>query len=367
MSTATRLQEINTRKPAVVTFGVCAAGDPRIDQASRERAGNIVHTIAEAIAAHVSMPDGRPVNVVWSPMLIDGETQADLLAQQFKDAGVNAIVCTPDTWAFPQLSIISLLAHFPQDLPVNITCGNSAPKPGVVFAHALNGALAQSGKLTHLNVGTWPDTGSDPQPSAETVKALVDWCYAALTFVGLRGRRVVVFGADSMGIETGLSHILPTRRTFGLESTRLDLKLVNDLLMKEYYDKKELAALRAWIDKLIGKRLDLAQPGASANFDQSLAMYLIIRNLLQELHAVGGAFKNMLEWGSDLQHGIPLPTCDLAESLLNSTFDHNGPKTAIPFATETDVQGLLTMLASTLALRRQAAVVHGFTQGVACL
>ncbi len=75
-------------------------------------------------------------------------------------------------------------------------------------------------------------------------------------------------------------------------------------------------------------------------------MYLILRDLLQEYNAVGGAFKNMLEWGSDLQHGIPLPTIDIAESLLNSTFDHNGRKTPIPFATETDIQGLLTMLAS---------------------
>lgn len=238
MSHATRLPDVSELTPAVVTFGVCAAGDPRIDQASRERTVNIVRTIADIIAANVSMPDGRPVRVVWTPLLIDGEKQADLVAQQFKAAGVDAIVCTPDTWAYPQLSLISLLAHFPADIPVNITCGNSAPKPGVVFAHAVNGALAQSGRLTHLNVGTWPDTGSDPQPTAETVRALVDWCYAALTTVGLKGRRVVVFGHDSMGMETALAHILPTRHTFGLEITRLDMKLLADMLAKGSYDKK---------------------------------------------------------------------------------------------------------------------------------
>jgi L-fucose isomerase len=37
----------------------------------------------------------------------------------------------------------------------------------------------------------------------------------------------------------------------------------------------------------------------------------------------------------------------MAESLMNSTFDHNGPKQAFPFATEADVQGLLTMLFTT--------------------
>jgi L-fucose isomerase len=32
------------------------------------------------------------------------------------------------------------------------------------------------------------------------------------------------------------------------------------------------------------------------------------------------------------------------ESLFNSTFDHNGPKAAMPYATEADSQALLTML-----------------------
>ena len=96
-------------------------------------------------------------------MLVDGEKQADIVAQQFKEAGVNVLVCTPDTWAFPQLTLISLLAAVPEDTPINITCGNSGPKPGVVFAHAVNGALAQYGRLSHLNVGTWPDTGHEPE------------------------------------------------------------------------------------------------------------------------------------------------------------------------------------------------------------
>jgi L-fucose isomerase len=38
---------------------------------------------------------------------------------------------------------------------------------------------------------------------------------------------------------------------------------------------------------------------------------------------------------------------DVMESLFNSTFDHNGPKPALPYATEADVQGLLTMLVTT--------------------
>ena len=346
MPTATQLPAEADASPQTVTFGVCAAGDPRIDAASRQRTVQIIHTIADAIAANVTLPDGRPVQVVWTPTLIDGERQADLVARQFQAAGVGAIICTPDTWAFPQLSLMSLLAHFPDDLPVNITCGNSAPKPGVVFAHAVNGALAQSGRLTHLNVGSWPDTGQDPQPSPATVQALVDWCYAALTRVGLKGRRVVVFGHDSMGMETALAHIIPTRNTFGLEITRLDMKLLADLLRKQAYDARELSDMRGWLTNHLGARIDLSQPDAADKLDRSLAMYLIMRDLLAELNAVGGGFMNQLEWGSDVR-GLPLPICDLAESLFNATFDHRGAKAALPFATEADVQGLLTMLITT--------------------
>jgi L-fucose isomerase len=329
-----------------VTIGVMGTGDPRIDQESRERAANIVGIVAERIAAAVRTPDGAPVEVVWTPLLVDGEKQADAVGRLFRQAGVDAVVCAPDTWAFPQLTLMSLLAHLPPDVPVNITCGNSGPKPGVVYAHAVNGALAQSGRLAHLNVGTWPDTGASPQPTESTVAALVDWCYAAVTFAGLRGRRVVVFGHDSMGMETALAHVLPTRRTFGLEITRLDMKLLADMLAKGAYDRNELVRLRAWIDEHLGGRLDLSQPNGAERFDKSLALYLIVRDLLTELDAVGGGFMNQLEWGSDLR-GIPLPIADAMESLLNSSFDHNGRKPPMPFATEADVQGLLTMLFST--------------------
>ena len=343
MTRAKRLPVPRDTSAKAVTFGVCATSDPRIDKASRERCANIVEMVAEIVAGGVKMPDGRPVEVVWSNVLIDGERQADTVARQFQGAGVDAVICAPDTWAFPQLTLISLLSHLPPHTPLNITCGNSGPKPGVVYAHAVNGALAQSGRLAALNVGTWSDTGMNPKMTRATADNLIDWCYAALTAAGLRGRRVVIFGHDSMGMETALAHVIPTRRIFGLEITRLDMKLPADMLGKGAYDAEELKALRAWIDRHVGKRLELRDEADSERFNQSLAMYLIVRDLMADLNAVGGGFMSQLEWGSDAR-GTPLPVADVMESLFNSTFDHNGDKPAMPYATEADVQGLLTML-----------------------
>jgi L-fucose isomerase len=340
---AAHLPGIKKATPKVPVIGVFPTSDPRIDQASRTRCQNIAKMAADCISGEVVLPDKTPVQVVYSTVLVDGESQADIVAQQFRKVGVDILVCVPDTWAFPQLTAISLLQQFPRQTPINITCGNSGPKPGVVYAHALNGAISQYGRMVALNVGTWPDTGMNPTMTGQTAKNLIDWCYAAVTAVALRGRRVVIFGHDSMGMETALAHIIATRNTFGLEITRLDMKLLADMLNKKAYNEKELATLRLWINRYVGKRLQLRDQADSDRFKAELAMYLITRDLMADLNAVGGGFMSQLEWGSD-QRGIPLPVADVMESFFNSTFDHSGRKAPLPFATEADVQGLLTML-----------------------
>ncbi len=340
---ASHLPNIRKVTPKIPVIGVFATSDPRIDKASRTRCQNIAKMAADSISGSVVMPDKTPVPVVYSTVLVDGEAQADIVAQQFRKVGVDILVCVPDTWAFPQLTTISLLQQFPPNTPINITCGNSGPKPGVVYAHALSGAISQYGRMVALNVGTWPDTGMNPKMTDQTAKNLIDWCYAAVTTVALRGRRVVILGHDSMGMETALAHVLPTRNTFGIEITRLDMKLLADMLNKKAYSEKELKALRGWINRHVGKRLELRDEADSERFNKSLAMYLIVRDLMTDLNAVGGGFMSQLEWGSDLR-GIPLPVADVMESFFNSTFDHNGRKAPLPYATEADVQGLLTML-----------------------
>jgi len=343
MADAIRLGKEGLPRVKTPVIGVFAPCDPRIDETSRARAVNIIQMTADIIAKAVSLADGSPVKVVYSDVLIDGEKQADVVARQFEKAGVNVLVGVPDTWSFPQLTLISFIQQFPKDIPLNLTCGNSGPKPGVVYTHACSGAVSQYGRLIHVNIGSWPDTGQKPKMTASTAEALVDWCYAAVTYQGLKGRRIVVFGHDSMGMETALAHIIPTRNAFGLEIARLDMKLLADMLKRKAYDSKELKELRAWIDKHMGKKLEVKGKGDNERFNTSLAMYLINRDLIEDLNAVGGGFMSQLEWGSD-PRGIPMPVADVMESLFNSTFDHNGRKPPVPYATEADVQGLLTML-----------------------
>src|SRR5699024_4686211 len=116
--------ETETEPPKI---GVFAAGDPRIDEDSRKRTQNIVKSVADDLASAINISRNFSVPVVYADLLVDGEKEADKVANQLKKEGVNILVCVADTWSFPQLTAISLLSHFPKNTPLNFTTGNSAP------------------------------------------------------------------------------------------------------------------------------------------------------------------------------------------------------------------------------------------------
>ena len=92
------------------------------------RAANIIGMTADLLADRVTLPDGSPVPVVYAPTLVDGEKQADMVARQFQAEGVDILVCVPDTWAFPQLSLISLLALESNCPPTENSAADCTPR-----------------------------------------------------------------------------------------------------------------------------------------------------------------------------------------------------------------------------------------------
>lgn len=356
------------KRPDVPTLGIFVPCDPRIDEESRTRAFNIGKMTAALLVKRLRLPEGHPPNIFFCSRLVDSERTADAAARELKEAGAGALVIVPDTWFFPGKTAMAATAHFAPSTPIACVGGNNAPKPGVVGIDALVGAYAQTGRLCPMVIGTMPETGQNPEFDVKTQDEVVDLAYAMLARVALHGRRFLSVDTDSMQMETALNHVHATRRFFGLESTRESMKLFADMLRKKGgYDPAELKALRDWVvnrkfkDRiftdteaikaqgraiLTGKNVKSRPLSAAdrAKLDEGLALYLIIRDHMRDVNAVGGGWTSQLAWGSD-RRGIPLATADIAESLFNSTEDHTGRKTVVPFATENDIQALLTMIA----------------------
>jgi len=356
------------KRTGAPTLGVFVPCDPRIDKESRTRAFNIGRMTAALLAKRLRLPDAAAPNVFACSRLVDSETAADFGAREMKEAGVEGLLMVPDTWFFPGKTAMALTAHFPPTTPLACVGGNNAPKPGVVGIDALVGAYAQTGRLCPMVIGNMPETGLNPEYDAKTQEEIVDLAFAMLTRVALQGRRYVSIDTDSMQMETALNHVHAARRFFGLESTRESMKLFADMLRKKGgYDPEELKALRDWAvnvkfkDRIFSDPEDITRSGRAlytaskvkapalaaadrAKLDEALALYLIIRNYMRDVNAIGGGWTNQLAWGSD-RRGLPMTTADIAESLFNSSEDHTGKKPVIPFATENDIQALLTMIA----------------------
>ena len=357
---------IQNPTPGAPVIGLFAPCDPRIDTDSRIRALNIVEMTAKVLTA-IKLPLGQVPGIYCASKAIQGEADADAVAQEFKNAGVAVIAIVPDTWFYPGKTAIALTSHFPRTTPICCLAGNNAPKPGVVGVDAAVGAYAQTGILCHAIIGNMPEVGMNPEFDAKTKGEIIDLVWAMTAAAWLRGKRVMCADVDSMQMETALNSVHAARRWLGIESSRESMKLFADMIRADSgFDKAELEQLYHWVtekqwkgkiytraEELSAKKTSIytdakrapsaaLSPELQAKLKEELKLYLILRDFMKGINAIGGGWTSQLAWGSD-RRGTPMACADIAEALFNSTFDHTGKKAAMPFATENDFQGLLTM------------------------
>ncbi len=83
---AKKLTTIRKAESKVPVIGVFSPCDPRIDRDSRKRAQNVISLVADTISPNVVLPDKTPAGVVYSDILIDSESQADIVAHVLRHA-----------------------------------------------------------------------------------------------------------------------------------------------------------------------------------------------------------------------------------------------------------------------------------------
>lgn len=299
------LSHVSKQKQPVI--GVFSTSEQQIDHFRSEQCKRVVGMVAGKLHKNVWLSDGTPVHVVFSKTVVDGPANADKVAHQFAGAEVSVLVGLEDRVGKSQLPTISLRQHF-QDAPICLTCGDNGPDPAGI--------------------------------SDKTAGNLIDWCFAAVTAVALRGRRVVLIGNDPSGMEGNMVHVDPIKHAFGIDISHVGTKDVADQLQAHHFDSLELRKLRTWFKRMVGKRITVGSDANEARFLKELAMYLIVRNLLNDQNAIGGSFYSQPVRTADFI-SAPLPVHHAMESLFNSPFDHSGKKTVMPFSGMGDLQHLM--------------------------
>jgi L-fucose isomerase len=324
--------------------GVSAVIDGREEAMKRQeaRVRKVARMVAELVDKEFPHIDGKPAHVVLADELVKDAASACRVGRQFRHEGVEVLLSYDDVWAYPgELEGLLLQNISMGQIPVAHVSGNSATWPGVVYACAATGMLAQWGYLVHRIVGDVTEKGGLAMDFTAELKAdLLDWLAAATTFADMWGTPYASFGGHSMNMETGLAHVIPARRYFGINTIHIDMMELRGRIEAGRYEAESKELLR-WLQKMMPGRIhqESVHGDREDNLDRlqyQCQMYLAMKEIMAELGATVGGFQGQRQWTDYL------PTGDVPEAILNDNFDHTGRKLPLAFATENDFNRGLT-------------------------
>ena len=259
----------------------------------------------------------RGSEIVWKPSI------AKKVAKELLKADVEMTIFNYSIWCWPHLSVIaSLFAPGPF-----LLFGQVNPKyPGMVGLLAASGALDQVG-VFHQKV--W----GDPEDEG-VMKKILEFVRAATTVNRLKGERYGMFGGRPMGMYTAAANGDQWMREFGIDVEQIDqYELV---IRAERVPKEKLEKVRKWLESVSNVLYDGKQL-TPEKLERQIALYYAAKEIIEEYELDFVGFKGQPEMTNNYA------TLDVAEAFLNDPYDFDGPKEPIVAATETDMDGALTM------------------------
>lgn len=264
------------------------------------------------------------VEVVEGSAPVNSNTAAKEEAMKLKDAGVEMTIFNYAIWCYPQYTAVA--TNFAPG-PYLLFCNIHPSECGMVGMMAASGSLDQLEK-THTRIfGSILD---------DAVLAKVMQFIRASCAVGrLRGLTYGNFGGRPMGMYTTVANLAQWQRMFGI-----DVENVEQYEIMQYGNKVEqekVTRAREWLEAHVGTIAYNDTNFTPAKLETQIRSYYALRQIIAErgLDFIGiKAHGDLTDW---------YITMDLAEAFLNDPYDWDGPHDPIVAATESDMDGALTM------------------------
>ncbi|MDR1928191.1 MAG: L-fucose isomerase [Oscillospiraceae bacterium] len=316
--------------------------------------------------------DGSPVRCVLSPCTIGGSAEAGKCADFFAAQNVCATLSVTPCWCYGSETMDT------DPLTIKAVWGfNGTERPGAVYLAAVMAAHAQRGLPAFSIYGRDVQDIPDESVPEDVAEKLLRFARCAVALGQIRGKSYVGIGAVSMGISGSYTDVAVMEKYFGLRPEWVDMSEVRRRVDLEIYDKEEYALALAWVkancpegfdknespsaadrkawewefvtkmtlicrDILLGNpKLDDAVPSEAAKCQNGILEGGWHEEALGRNAALGG-FQGQRQWTDYM------PNCDFTEAILNSSFDWNGKKEPLVFATENDGLNGLSMLVGKL-------------------
>lgn len=316
---------------------------------------DMARAVKMLIEAKVRHPSGDMVECLVPGNCIGGVAEAAMVDEWFQREGVGAAISVSPSWCYPLETM---------DITPNISKAvwgfNGTERPGAVYLAALSSAHNQLGDPIFTIYGHDVQDMGDHTIPADVSDQILRWARTGIAIATMRGHAYLGIGTLAMGIAGGDIDEAFFRQYLGMRVEHVDMIEILRRMECEIYDHAEFERALAWVKEHCHEGIDINPENAQRTRAQKdkdwvavTQMALIGRDLMRgnpvlaEMgygeealghHALIGGFQGQRQWTDRWPNG------DVMETLLNSSFDWNGPREPIVFATENDSLNAISML-----------------------
>lgn len=326
---------------------------------------NLANAVSNLISTNLKNGDGSAVECVIADSTIGRVAEAAACAEKFENNGVGATISVTPCWCYGS-ETMDMNPHYPKA----VWGFNGTERPGAVYLAAVLAAHAQKGLPAFGIYGHDVQDLDDNEIPADVAEKILRWARAAQAVATMRGKSYLSVGNVAMGIAGSIVNADFLQEYLGMRAEQVDMSEVLRRIQLGIYDKEEYKKALDWTRNkcVIREGFDKNRPEKNKTREQKDAdwefvvkMTLIVRDLLKGNknllkagfleeakghNAIAGGFQGQRQWTDWLPNG------DYTETLLNTSFDWNGIREAIPFATENDSLNGITMLFEHLLTNR---------------
>lgn len=264
------------------------------------------------------------VEVVAGTAPVNSNAAAKEEALRLKEAGVEMTIFNYAIWCYPQFTAVA--ANYAPG-PYILFCNIHPSECGMVGMMAAAGTFDQLGLVYERIWGCIKDE--------DVLRRVMSFVRAACAVGRLRGNTYGNFGGRPMGMYTAVANLDQWQKMFGIDVE--DIEQYDIVRYGDAVPADKVEKARQWLEKYCKKIGYNDSNLTKEKLETQIRSYYGLRAVIEErqLDFVGiKAHGDLTDW---------YVTMDLAEAFLNDPYDMDGPHEPIVAATESDMDGALTM------------------------
>lgn len=338
-------------------------GPMKLRESLEDQTMTLAKAAKKLFEENLNYSDGTPVKVIIADTTIGRVPESAACAEKFKKEGVDITLTVTPCWCYGAETMDM------DPMTIKGVWGfNGTERPGAVYLASVLATHAQKGLPAFGIYGHEVQDVDDVETIPDDVKEkLLRFGRAAVAAATMRGKSYLQIGSMCMGIGGSIIDQSFIEEYLGMRVESVDEVEILRRMEEGIYNKEEYERALAWTKEHCKEGRDdnpdfvkFSQEEKDKQWEFTIKMYCIIKDLIsgndklpegfeEEMsghNAIAAGFQGQRQWTDHW------PNCDYPEAILNSSFDFEGKKEPITFATENDVLNGLGMLFMKLLTNR---------------